>query len=197
MTLVNSGTLEANGGELDITNEPVTNTGTLQAIDDSTLKLTSTTVTNSGGKVTVESGSTLDLVGAAIDGGTLGNSGTLDSTGSSALADVGMTNSGTLEAIDDSTLELTSTTVANSGGTVTVESGSTLDLMDTTITRWHVRQFRQAPFDRHQRAYRCRHHQHRPDRGDQRCSDHRSRRGRDPDQFRHPGSQWRRTRYHQ
>ena len=170
MTLINSGTLEANGGELDITNEPVTNTGTLQAIDDSTLKLISTTVTNNGGTVTVESGSTLDLVGAAIDGGTLGNSGTLDSTGTSALTDVAITNTGlieatggvltidpaadvtlinsgtleanggelditnepvtntgTLQAIDDSTLKLTSTTVTNNGGTVTVKSESTLD----------------------------------------------------------------------
>ena len=66
VTLVNSGTLEANGGELDITSEPVTNTGTLRAIGDSTLKLNSTTVTNTSGTVTVESGSTLDLVGATV-----------------------------------------------------------------------------------------------------------------------------------
>ena len=98
VTLVNSGTLEANGGELDITDEPVTNTGTLQAIDGSTLKLTTTTATNTSGTVTVESGSTLDLVGAAIDGGTLDNSGTLDSTGISALTDVAITNSGLIEA---------------------------------------------------------------------------------------------------
>ena len=57
VTLINSGTLEANGGELDITDEPVTNTGTLQAINNSKLKLTSTTVTNSGGLVNVASGS--------------------------------------------------------------------------------------------------------------------------------------------
>ncbi|MGB9115991.1 beta strand repeat-containing protein, partial [Bradyrhizobium sp.] len=48
-TLTNSGTLEANGGELDITSDPVINTGILQAIDDSTLKLTTLTVTNTGG----------------------------------------------------------------------------------------------------------------------------------------------------
>ncbi len=56
----------------------MTNTGTLQAIDDSTLKLTSTVVTNTGGTVSAASGSTLDLVDATISGGTLSISGTLD-----------------------------------------------------------------------------------------------------------------------
>ena len=176
VTLVNSGTLEANGGELDIS-EAVTNNATLQAIDSSTLKLVSTTVTdNTGGTVTVGFGSTLDLVGANIDGGTLTNSGTLDSTGTSSLSNVGITNSGliestggtltidpvavvtlvnsgtleanggeldiseavtnnaTLQAIDDSTLKLISTTVTdNTGGTVTVGFGSTLDLVGANI----------------------------------------------------------------
>ena len=97
-TLTNSGTLEANGGELDIASNPIANTGTLQAIDDFILKLTTLTVTNTGnGTVTVGNGSTLDLVSATIDGGTLGNSGTLDSTGISAITNVGITNSGLIE----------------------------------------------------------------------------------------------------
>src|SRR5262249_16797657 len=45
-SITNHGTLEAKGGELDIAHEAVTNTGTLQAIDDSILKLMSLTVTN-------------------------------------------------------------------------------------------------------------------------------------------------------
>ena len=177
VTLVNSGTLEANGGELDIS-EAVTNNATLQAIDSSTLKLISTTVTNgTAGTVTVGLGSTLDLVSANIGGGTLDNSGTLDSTGTSSLSNVGITNSGliestggtltieptgavtltnsgtleanggeldiseavtnnaTLQAIDSSTLKLTSTTVTNNtGGTVTVGLGSTLDLVGAGIS---------------------------------------------------------------
>ncbi len=178
-TLTNSGTLEANGGELDITSDPVGNTGTLQAIDNSTLKLTTLTVTDTGaGTVTVGNGSTLDLVSATISGGTLGNSGTLNSTGTSALTNVGITNSGlieltggtltidpvagptltnsgtleanggelditsdpvgntgTLQAIDNSTLKLTTLTVTDTGaGTVTVGSGSTLDLVSATIS---------------------------------------------------------------
>src|SRR5579872_2010088 len=175
-TLTNAGTLEANGGELDITNEPVINTGTLQAIDDSILKLTTTAVTNTGGTVNVGGGSTLDLAGTEIDNGSLTNSGTTNSTGTSTLSDVTITNVGTLEstggkltisdpagptltnagtleanggelditsepvintgtlqAIDDSILKLTSTTVTNTGGTVNVGLGSTLDLSATEI----------------------------------------------------------------
>ena len=93
VTLVNSGTLEANGGELDITSGPVTNTGTLQATDNSILKLTTTTVTNTdgttSGTVSVDAGSTLDLISAILADGTLTNHGTLNSTGTSAITNVG------------------------------------------------------------------------------------------------------------
>ncbi len=54
VSITNHGTLEANGGELDIIGEAVTNTGTLQAIDKSILKLESLTVTNDQGTVSVE-----------------------------------------------------------------------------------------------------------------------------------------------
>ncbi len=81
VSLTNSGTLKANGGELDITGEPVINTGTLQAIANSTLKLASLAVTNTGGTVTVGDGSTLDLTGVTINGGALGNSGRIDVAG--------------------------------------------------------------------------------------------------------------------
>jgi probable HAF family extracellular repeat protein len=119
LTLINSGTLEANGGELDITTEPVANTGTLQAIGGGTLKLTSMTVTNAGGgTVTVGAGSTLDLVGtsisANIDGGTVGNSGTIDNVSGTNTISADITNTG--------------------AGTVTVAGGSTLTLANASIT---------------------------------------------------------------
>jgi fibronectin-binding autotransporter adhesin len=177
--ITNQGTLEANGGELDLVGMAVTNTGKLQAIDDGTLKLTSLTVTNDGGTVSAEHGSTLDLVDAIISGGTVSIDGTLDATGTSAITDanieiastglveatdgvltidpeapVGITNHGTLEAnggeldivgeavantgtlqaIDDGILSLTSLTVINDGGTVSAEHGSTLDLVDAIIS---------------------------------------------------------------
>jgi fibronectin-binding autotransporter adhesin len=111
VTLTNSGTLQANGGELDITGEPVINTGTLQAIDDSILKLTSLTVTNTDGTVSDDSGSTLDLIDAIISGGTVSVSGILDSTGTGAIDNASITNTGTMES---------------TGGTFTIDAASSL-----------------------------------------------------------------------
>ena len=70
-TFSNAGTLQANGGALDLNNDTLTNSNALNAINNSTLKLTSTTV--SGGKAnTVAALSTLDLNGGdGITGGTL------------------------------------------------------------------------------------------------------------------------------
>lgn len=95
-SIANADTLRANGGELDIDHQAVTNTGTLAAIGDGTLKLTALTVTNTGGTVSIESGSTLDLVGATIDGGTVTIAGTLESTGTSAINDADIANTGTI-----------------------------------------------------------------------------------------------------
>ena len=176
-SITNSGALEANGGALDITSDPITNTGTLQAIDDSVLTLTTLTVTNTGGTVSDALGSTIDLASATISGGTLSNLGTLDSTGTSFISNAGITNSGTLEstsgtltidpvagpsitnsgtleanggalditsdpitntgtlqAIDDSILTLTTLTVTNTGGTVSDALGSTIDLATATVS---------------------------------------------------------------
>ncbi len=126
LTLTNSGTLEANGGELDITGEQVNNTGTLQAIDHSTLKLTNTTVTNTGaGSVTVASGSTLDLANASIDSGTVGNSGTIDNmSGSNTISGV-VTNTGTIE-VKAGTLDLAGG--LSGAGSLIIDAGATLEL---------------------------------------------------------------------
>ncbi len=97
-SITNSGTLEANGGALDITSEGITNTGTLRAIDNSILTLTTLTVTNTGGTVSDALGSAIDLVSATISGGKVNNSGTLNSTGTSFITNAGITNSGTLES---------------------------------------------------------------------------------------------------
>jgi VCBS repeat-containing protein len=93
--ITNSGIIRANGAELDIDHEAVANTGTLAAINNGTLKLIAATVTNTGsGAVSVESGSTLDLLGATIDGGTMTIAGTLESTGASAINEADIANTG-------------------------------------------------------------------------------------------------------
>ncbi|WP_346015321.1 VCBS domain-containing protein [Bradyrhizobium sp. 39] len=96
-SIANDGILRANGAELDINGEAVANTGTLAAINHGTLKLIGMTVTDTGsGHVSVESGSILDLQGATIDGGTVTIAGTLESTGTSAINNADITNTGTI-----------------------------------------------------------------------------------------------------
>lgn len=94
--ITNDDTIRANGAELDINGEAVTNTGTLAAINAGTLKLIATKVTNTGGAVSIESGSTLDLSSAIVNGGTLTISGTLESNGTSAITDANIANTGTM-----------------------------------------------------------------------------------------------------
>ena len=126
VSITNSGILEANGGELDITSEPVTNTGTLQAINHGTLKVSATKVTNSnGGSVSIEAGSTLDLVGAGIGGGTLTNSGTFDSVSGVNLVSAAVINTGTIEVVAG-TLDLAGGLTGT--GHVIIDKGATLEL---------------------------------------------------------------------
>src|SRR5436190_828803 len=109
----NSGTLQANGGELDLTNDTLTNTNALKAINNSTLELTNTAVANLGGTVTVDFGSTLDLDnGASISDGTLGNAGEVNAEGTTGLHHLGITNTGTLES---------------TGGLLTIDGGSSIN----------------------------------------------------------------------
>lgn len=174
--VANAGTLQANGAELDIDHQAVTNTGTLGAINDGTLKLIGMTVTNTGGAVSVETGSTLDLAGATIDGGTVTIAGTLESTGTSAINDADINNTGTItvtsgtltidpaaihtitnhnliqasggvldiigdlivntadiKSINGGTLKLTTVTITNTSGTITVDGTSKLYLSDVSI----------------------------------------------------------------
>ena len=141
VSLANFGTLEANGGELDITTEPVTNSGTMQAIGGGTLKLTTMTVTNTGGTVAVGGGSIMDLEGASISGGVLTNSGTIETTsGTSTIGGTGsFTNSGTLEAVNASTLQLIATAVTDAASGVTMAgAGSHIDLQDATLLQHTV-----------------------------------------------------------
>lgn len=174
--IANGGTLQANGAELDINHQAVTNTGTLGAINDGTLKLIGMTVTNAGGTVSVETGSTLDLAGATIDGGKVTIAGTLESTGTSAINDADINNTGTItvtsgtltidpavihtianhnliqasggvldiigdlivntadiKSINGGTLKLTTVTIINTSGTITVDGTSKLYLSDVSI----------------------------------------------------------------
>lgn len=155
-SIANAGTLQANGAELDIDHQAVTNTHTLAAINDGALRLTAMTVANTSGTVSVESGSTLDLASATIDGGTVTVAGTLESTGTSAIYGADITNTGTItvtsgtltidpgtlhaivnrdliEAVNGGTLKLTTATITNAGATIAADGTSRLYLTDISI----------------------------------------------------------------
>src|SRR6185312_3928871 len=124
-TLTNSGTVEANGGELDITGEQIANTEALKAVGGGTLKLSGLTVTNTGGTVTVDNASALDLTSANITGGNLNNAGTFDSLSGNNIVSAAVDNTGTIE-VKAGTLDLAGGLTG--GGTVIIDAGATLEL---------------------------------------------------------------------
>src|SRR5208282_6819912 len=77
------------------------------------------TVTNfvggTNGTVQVDSGSTLDLETATISGGIVNVYGLLDSTGSSFITDVALTNTGTIEVTSGMLVIDLGTTITNAG----------------------------------------------------------------------------------
>ena len=101
-TLTNSNMVKADGGQLYIIDEQVANTGTLEAINDGTLKLTSLTVTNTDPLGTPQrhrlGRKHLDArpPDAHISGGNLINAGTVYSTGLSTI-DAAITNTKSIE----------------------------------------------------------------------------------------------------
>jgi len=141
LTLVNQGTINANGQVSSgiLTVQPgasgMTNTGTLEATNQSTLVLTGT-FNNTGGTIQAlgESGGTVNptvqlTAGTVINGGTLNtttvgsNSGLIEGMGAVTLN--GITNSGTY-AVNAGTTTTLKGTITNAGS-ITL-SGSTLSL---------------------------------------------------------------------
>ncbi len=118
MTLVNSGTINANqsAGMTINANGGMTNTGTMEATAGATLLLQSTTVTNTGGTISAN-GRTLQVNSSTINGGTV----TL--TGASTLQlNTATIHGGTLTNSATGTIELASGT-NTLGGTINNSAG--------------------------------------------------------------------------
>jgi fibronectin-binding autotransporter adhesin len=138
MTLVNSGTINANqsAGITVQVNGGVTNTGTMEATAGS-LALVSTTVTNTGGTVSANA-NVLSLTNSTINGGTVTLTGaaTLQLTNGVIHGGSTLTNSatGTIEVLaGTSTL---GGTINNSlGGTFKIDNGAVLDLETGTYSQ--------------------------------------------------------------
>ena len=145
MALVNDGTIKSIYSDASLTLDPttLTNSSLIEAIDDSTLVLSGTTVTNfvggTEGTIHADSGSTVELDAATIQGGNVTIAGALDSLGSSFIDDGAAitgagtvtVSSGTLTLSDDNTY--TGATTINDGSLALSGSGSIADSIGVTI----------------------------------------------------------------
>jgi hypothetical protein len=138
MTLVNSGTINANqsAGMTIQVNGGVTNTGTIKATGG-TLELLSTTVTNTGGTVSANA-NILNLTSSIINGGavTLTGAATVQLNNGTIHGGSTLTNSatGTIE-IFGSTNTLGGTINNSAGGTFKIDNGAILDLETGTYSQ--------------------------------------------------------------
>jgi FecR protein len=133
-TINNAGLLLADVGELDLNDiTTFTNTGLLLATGGGVLRLNGDILTNNGGTVQVDTGSTLDLggtsklSGTSITGGSIEVAGLFDSAGGDSIADAAITiaTGGVLESTA-ATLTIDSGAI-NSGGLLEANGGE-LDL---------------------------------------------------------------------
>ena len=150
MALVNQGTIDANQSvALTIqTSNGTTNSGTLEATNGANLILQGDTYTNTGGTVkAVGTNSLVSINGSTINGGTLTTStgGIIDANGGTTLN--GVTNSGTLQLPNNSTvvvqgtltnsstiglLSVGNTTALELSGNVMLTGGGTITLSNNT-----------------------------------------------------------------
>ncbi len=138
LTLVNSGTINANGsaGMTIQVNGGVTNTGTIEATGG-TLLLSSTTVGNTGGTISAN-GQTLQVINSTINGGavTLTGAATLQLTNGVIHSGSTLTNSatGTIEALAG-TNTLGGAINNSAGGTFKIDNGAVLNLETGTYSQ--------------------------------------------------------------
>ena len=124
----------------------------MRAINGSTLTLASGTYHNTAGQIEADDTSTVELNGAYIEGGTVSTSGSghIDVTSSATPDGAGLVNSGTVNVLNNTTLNLTghitnqgdinlqssgSTTNLLLTGDVTLDGGGTVNLSDNPLNR--------------------------------------------------------------
>jgi fibronectin-binding autotransporter adhesin len=117
------GTINANGGTIVFDGGSIANGNLLEATNGGTLQLENITVTNSSaGTASVDATSTLDLMGAAIRGGTIENDGNVVVTdGASVLHGDTVTNSGTMTVEAGASLTLEGDTTLFNDGIITAD----------------------------------------------------------------------------
>nr|WP_312015830.1 VCBS domain-containing protein [Bradyrhizobium liaoningense] len=124
----NTGTISVTSGTLTI--DPgilhaITNHGLIEAVGGGTLKLTAATIANAGGSISVDGTSKLYLSGVSINGGSLGNAGSLYSVAGLNTITGGVTNTGTIE-VQGGTLNLSGGITGV--GALIIDNNATLEL---------------------------------------------------------------------
>jgi len=137
MTLVNSGTINANqsAGMTIAASGGTTNTGTMEA-NGGTLSLNNMTVNNAGGTIS-SNGQNLIVTNSTINGGTVTLTGAADlQLNSSTIQGATVNNSatGTIEALSFTTDTLGGTIGNPAGGVIKVDNGAVLNLHSGTYT---------------------------------------------------------------
>ncbi|HWY22110.1 MAG TPA: hypothetical protein VNX26_12875 [Candidatus Acidoferrum sp.] len=133
-SFTNNGTVNANVSGQTLLLQSLTtaiNTKTMEATNGGTMEFNGTNWTNTGGTISAQNGSAVELTGnASITGGTLTTSGTgqifVLSSNNAFLS--GLTNSGTINVQNNSQLELTGA-ITNSGTITLQAAGNTTYLL--------------------------------------------------------------------
>ncbi|MDE5440361.1 hypothetical protein GWG65_02645 [Bradyrhizobium sp. CSA207] len=127
-TITNNLLFEVNGAGavLDISGDPVNNSGTLEAINGGTLKLTGLAVTNLGGTVLVGGASKLYLSSVTINDGHLNNAGNLYSVSGLNKITAAVDNTGGSIEVQAGTLDLAGGLTG--AGSLIIDGGATLEL---------------------------------------------------------------------
>jgi VCBS repeat-containing protein len=149
--ITNHGLIKVNGAELYISDEDISNTADIEAINGGTLKLTSLAVDNKDGAITVDDASNLYLSAVTVNDGNLSNSGNLYVVSGFNTITASVANAGTIEVQagtldlaggltgagkviidDDATLEFSGATgpihIVNSGSIVSAGSGAAIHI---------------------------------------------------------------------
>jgi fibronectin-binding autotransporter adhesin len=139
MTLVNSGTINANGsaGMTINANGGLTNTGTVEATNGATLQLNGMLINNAGGKINLNTG-TVEVENSTINGGsiTLTGASTLELYNSTIHQGATITNSATGTIETTGYTNYLSGTINNSaGGLINVENNTALSLNGGTYSQ--------------------------------------------------------------
>jgi VCBS repeat-containing protein len=132
--LDNSGTITVSGHGNSFDGETVTSDGTLEILTGGKLTLDQgTSFDNCGGSITVDDGAKLTLHHAAIAGGDLTNDGTLALTGTAALIGGTLGNSGAITVRGRGNLLAGETVTNEEGASITIAFSGMLALSDTGI----------------------------------------------------------------